>query len=351
MASTTRARRNPGPPLFVVLAACLTTGVVLRAHDPGLSALDVTVAAERVTALLSVSAADTELAVVGIGGDATAVWRRIAIDGIRVAADGLPLMATLDRAVIEDGATYVELTFPLAGAAKTVTIASDIPARLARGHRQMLTVREGGRVVVQRLLDARTGSVPLPHQATSAHAAAVSFFRLGVSHILAGYDHLLFLAGLLLASRRLRELLVALTAFTAAHSLTLALAALGVVHIPASIVEPLIAVSIAWIGIENLLPNRRAGARWLVVFLFGLVHGFGFAEALLDLGRWSSRTDVAVTLLSFTAGVEIAQAALAVAAVPLVRVMRARPAWNERLTAVCSVVIVIAGGFWLMERL
>src|ERR671913_540312 len=113
MASPTRAGRNPGPPLFVVLAACLTTGVVLRAHDPGLSALDVTVAAERVTTLLSVSAPDTELAVVVTGGDATAAWRTIAINGIRVVADGLPLTATLQRAAIEDGAAYVELAFPL----------------------------------------------------------------------------------------------------------------------------------------------------------------------------------------------------------------------------------------------
>src|SRR6185437_3327738 len=110
---------------------------------------------------------------------------------------------------------------------------------------------------------------------------ASSFVSLGISHILSGYDHLVFLAGLILAARTVRELLVALTAFTAAHSLSLALVVAGGVHAPPSIVEPLIAASIAWVGIENLLRDR-SGSRWWVVFGFGLVHGFGFAGALLE---------------------------------------------------------------------
>lgn len=350
MPTTTRARIRPGP-LFAMLALFLATGAVVRAHDPGLSALDVTVAADRVTALLSIAAADAEPAGTRAGGDAETGGRVLALDGIRLVTGGRPLAPALERAWTDDDTVYVRVTFPTAGEAQMLAVTSDIPARLARGHRQMLTVHDGSRVVAQRLLDARTITVPMSSDRSSPRAGAFGIFRLGVGHILAGYDHLLFLTGLLLVSRRLRELLVALTAFTAAHSLTLTLAALDVVHVPGAIVEPLIAASIAWIGIENLLPNRRPGIRWLVVFLFGLVHGFGFAEALLDLGRWSTGADAAVTLVSFTAGVEIGQAAVAVAAMPVIRAIRSRPAWSERLTAVCSLLIVLAGGVWLIERL
>ena len=116
---------------------------------------------------------------------------------------------------------------------------------------------------------------------------------LGIRHILSGYDHLVFLAGLILAACTVRELVVALTAFTAAHSLSLALVVVGGVHAPPSIVEPLIAASIAWVGVENLL-RERSRSRWWVVFGFGLVHGFGFAGALLELGFGSSASGVAL---------------------------------------------------------
>ena len=136
----------------------------------------------------------------------------------------------------------------------------------------------GGDRVAQALLGAESDSlaVDIGASSTAAGRLAWSFLKLGNHHTLSGYDHLLFLAGLFLAACTVRELVVLLTAFTIAHSISLALVVIGGVHLPSSIVEPLIAASIAWVGVENLVRDGRRGS-WLVVFGFGLIHGFGFA--------------------------------------------------------------------------
>src|SRR5688572_21835560 len=352
MRSTLRARKNPGPLPFVLAALLSVAGIVVHAHDPGLSALDVTVTGGRVSALLSMSAPDVELAVSRTGVPPAESVGRLATEAIHLAAGGRIVSPVVERAWIDGGAGYVQLAFSVPEATDSrFTIGSEIPARLARGHRQLLTVRDGQRIVAEKLLDAHSAPLLIDAATTADRLTAVGLLALGIGHILAGYDHLVFLAGLLLVSRSVRELLASLTAFTVAHSTTLAMAALGAVHAPASLVEPLIAVSIAWVGLENLMPKRRAAVTWLVVFMFGLVHGFGLAEALIDVGRWSSGTEVAITLLSFTAGVELGQIAVAAALLPLVLTMRARPAWNARLVPVCSVLIGAAGAYWLVERL
>ena len=155
------------------------------------------------------------------------------------------------------------------------------------------------------------------------------FLSVGVRHIMTGFDHLVFLAGLLLAARSARELVGGLTAFTAAHSLSLALAVVAGIRAPASIVEPIIAASIAWVGLENLVPGR-SGLRVMVVFGFGLIHGMGFAEALTELGFGQSPSEMAVALLSFNAGVEAGQLAVALMLLPVVGLIKSRPAWAAR---------------------
>jgi hydrogenase/urease accessory protein HupE len=170
-----------------------------------------------------------------------------------------------------------------------------------------------------------------------------------VRHILTGYDHLVFLAGLLLAAGTARKLVVALTAFTVAHAVSLALVVIGGVHAPPSIVEPLIAASIAWVGVENLLRERRR-ATLLVVFGFGLIHGFGFAGALIELGFGKSVTDVATALLSFNGGVEAGQLAAAAAMAPLVWMIRRRPRWQAIQATGMRRVDRDGGRGWLLER-
>ncbi len=138
------------------------------------------------------------------------------------------------------------------------------------------------------------------------------YFRLGIDHILSGIDHLLFVLGLLLLVSGFRRLLKAVTAFTAAHSMTLGLAVAGLVHVPPAPVEALIALSIVFLAVE-LVQHERGRARlthrkpWLVAFAFGLLHGFGFAGALSQIGIPSD--DIPVALLSFNLGVEAGQLA------------------------------------------
>ena len=166
-----------------------------------------------------------------------------------------------------------------------------------------------------------------------AHAA--SFVRMGVEHILTGYDHLLFLLGLVLASRGVRALLAVVTAFTAGHSISLASSALGLWAPSPAIVEPLIAVSIAYVGIENLVV-REVASRWRLTFLFGLVHGFGFAGALREVHF--ERESVPLVLASFNIGVELGQLSVLTVVVPVILFLR-RQTWFQR-----SGVVALNGG-------
>lgn len=182
----------------------------------------------------------------------------------------------------------------------------------------------------------------------AARGGLGSFVWLGVAHIMSGYDHLLFLAALLLRGGRLLALLKIVTAFTVAHSVTLALAVLGIVTIPAHMVEPAIAASIVWVALENVFGREPPARRWVVSFLFGLVHGFGFASALdeLSLPRWS----LAMALLGFNVGVEAGQAMVIAAALPVLLALRTC-SWEARVTRAASLLVAVVGAAWLVQRL
>ena len=339
-------------PTLALLALATTT---VRAHDPGLSTLDVDVTARAVSATLSMSAPDVALAVQALHTNSLDALRAFARDSIHVTFADRTLVAARDEMVPSEGGTRIRLSYDLpfgvGSSANRLTIASDIPKQLARGHRELLTVTHDRGASTESLLDASSNPVAVEVAGASGWGArAWSFLTLGVHHILTGYDHLVFLAGLILAAATLRQVLVALTAFTAAHSLSLALVVLAGVRAPSSIVEPLIAASIAWVGVENLL-RRRVGTRWIVVFGFGLIHGFGFADALIELGFGTSIADIATALVSFNGGVEIGQLAAAGAMLPLVWTINARPAWQRTLVPGFSLLIAFAGGYWLLERM
>ena len=178
-------------------------------------------------------------------------------------------------------------------------------------------------------------------------SSLVSFLRLGMEHILSGLDHLFFLAALLLESRSLRALLITVTAFTVAHSLSLAAATLGWAHVSGNWVEPAIAVSIIWVAMENLFAARAPLRRHLLTFAFGLVHGLAFAEALIELqlGGWP----LARALLGFNLGVELGQA-LAVLLVAPALAWIARHAAGPRIAQGLSVSIAGMGLIWLAQR-
>jgi hypothetical protein len=173
-----------------------------------------------------------------------------------------------------------------------------------------------------------------------------AFFRLGVTHIWEGYDHLLFLAALLVGGGSLATLAGMVTAFTVAHSITLVLASLGLVSLPPGPVEFAIAASIMFVAAENLV-HRPGRSRILVTFAFGLVHGFGFAGVLGEAGLEAG--NLLVPLLAFNLGVEAGQFAIvAVAAPPLALALAGRRADPGR--KILSLAIFAAGAFWAAER-
>ena len=349
-----RTRLRPGP-LFLATLLCLSLlGGIVHAHDPGLSALEVQVAGNAISASLSIAAPDVAL----IASRDDAVREKLIAlvrDAVRFSVDGEVLPLTVDEVLLDEGAARMHMASLIPNSRirpRRLLIASDLPARMSSGHRELITVEVNNRLVMERLLDAasHTVTLDLAAESHSSARAAWQFLKLGVLHILTGYDHLVFLAGLLMAARTVRDLIVALTSFTAAHSLSLALVAIGGVHAPPWIVEPLIAASIAWVGFQNLLHVRHS-ARAFVVFGFGLIHGFGLAGALMNLGVGSSGADVVLALLSFNIGVEAGQLAVAAGLLPLVWMVRSRPVLHSRMTPLCSVGIVLIGGYWLIERL
>ncbi len=177
-----------------------------------------------------------------------------------------------------------------------------------------------------------------------------AYFTLGVEHILSGVDHLVFLLGLMIAGGRLREWALMITAFTVGHSASLALATLELWTPPSSIIEPLIAASIIYIGLENLLRVDPAALRrrWRLTLPFGFVHGFGFAGALAEVGIKGGDGAVAWVLALFNLGVEVGQlAALATMAL----VLRAAPQLSSPAAKrSISAAIALAGLAWLIAR-
>ena len=188
-------------------------------------------------------------------------------------------------------------------------------------------------------------------QAKSSSEVAVEYTVLGFEHILPkGLDHILFVLGLFLLSLKLRPLLWQVTAFTLAHTVTLAASILGYISLSPSIIEPLIALSIAYVGIENVLTRTLHAWRPVIVFLFGLLHGMGFASVLTDLGLPES--DLALALITFNVGVELGQLAVILAAFLLTLPMRSQPEIYRRWVVIpSSLAIAVTGLYWTWERL
>jgi hypothetical protein len=177
-------------------------------------------------------------------------------------------------------------------------------------------------------------------------ATAWRFVLLGIEHIATGYDHILFLIALLVVGGGLRALIAIVTAFTVAHSVTLALATLDLVTLPGRPVEAAIALSIAWVALENIVLDRVRG-RWRITFAFGLVHGFGFASILRDMRL---PPDALLTsLVSFNLGVELGQIAIVLLAYPLIALVQ-RSSRRRLLVVTVSAAILLLALFWFVER-
>jgi hydrogenase/urease accessory protein HupE len=216
-------------------------------------------------------------------------------------------------------------------------------------HQTFLNVyeREG---LTQAILDrGRTRFEYYPGTTQGAFAVVRRFVPAGVHHILIGPDHLLFLVGLLLLGGTIRRLAVIVTAFTIAHSITLSLAALNIVTPPARIIEPAIALSIVYVGADNLLIRGGRDVRPWIAFAFGFIHGFGFANVLREMDLPARA--LGWSLFSFNVGVEIGQLLVVAAVASALAALRSRSEAASRQLAVAgSVVVMAAGAFWFIQR-
>jgi hydrogenase/urease accessory protein HupE len=219
--------------------------------------------------------------------------------------------------------------------------------------RQVVLIGEGDNAP-QALLDAANTTVTLSAPAPSLRSTFERYLVTGIEHIFLGYDHIAFLVAVVLWARRLVPVIKIVTAFTIAHSITLSLATLDIVVVPSIIVEPAIAASIVYVALENFFTCNIDG-RWRVTFAFGLVHGFGFASALREIGLPTNA--IAPALAAFNIGVEIGQVAIVSIVVPalialdrLMAVDRTKPSRAAILVYALSALIGVIGSYWFITR-
>lgn len=356
--------------LFAYGVACLLIGSAVHAHEIGTT---------RVTVLLAVSG-DYDIEIVT---DAVALLEKldqVSGDVTEPAVDVPTLQKRLEQleptfrtrtAVAFDGQRDEPVISWRVVPANTTTESPLVIARLSGTVPDSAThvtwkygwtftsyrfvVRHDGTVEpMTQWLDGAATSDPVPiaapHGASTAQLAR-QYVHLGFTHILPkGIDHVIFVLGLFLLNRRLRPILLQVSTFTIAHSLTLALALYGLVAVPASVVEPLIALSIAYIALENLFTSNLTPSRYVLVFAFGLLHGLGFAGALADVGM--PRTNFMTALISFNIGVELGQLTVMAAAFLAVGYWFGEKTWfRRRISLPASACIMLLGIYWTAERL
>ncbi len=333
------------------------------AHDPGLSTATIRISPGKVEATLTFALADARTLLPPSDGTndksagILAALGGIVASNFAIHLDGSPLKPGTPLSQLDDKnnltvqwSSACSSFWKIGGESKPIGL-------LPRGHRQFLSVqRPNGKPLLENLLSAeiKTWSVEVPQDsealASSSPHPFQLFFKLGVEHILTGYDHLLFLFGLLVVARDFLSAVKVVSCFTIAHSITLALATLRVVQISGRVVEPLIAATIVYVGVENLLLRDGPKGRWILTLAFGLIHGFGFATALQERGVGAGHGGIVVPLLSFNLGVEFGQIAVAAVLLPAIWFLKERPAFMHRIVSIGSMVVALLGCYWLVAR-
>ena len=335
------------------LAAALLLPCAALAHQTSVSYSELEVRGREVRGTLRFSLSDLRTQVeVDPAHLPAAALQRLLLDSFVLKASGQPCPLQQGMTAAPDGSDGVALhaswlcPAEIEALAVRVSFLESFPS----GHAHLARVTFGPGEVSQRVAQLDDPGF----EARRTRGAAQEFRRfllLGIQHIFTGYDHIAFLIGLLLLGGSLRELVKIVTAFTVAHSITLALAALSLLTPPVRVVEPLIAVSIVYIGVENLWALRRQRAtqalrhRWVVTFAFGLVHGFGFAAVLRELDL--PRAVLATGLVSFNLGVEFGQLCIVLLALPILTRLR-RTRWFALSASAC---VSALGAIWLLQRL
>jgi hypothetical protein len=351
-------------PLLVLLGALLAppgAAGPARAHGLSTSYTEISVTSARVDVTWLVGA-DEVLLHFPVGARTQAQISRdqleVSIDAVfaflvehlAIAADGRQVRAERRAYRAHPSATFVrfEAALPLERAPAEIGAAADAAffERFGSQHVNLVKVTGAGGQVQQAALTADRPRSSFVVGYASLLAQCATFARLGIRHIFVGYDHILFLVALIVAGGRLGHLVRLVTAFTAGHSLTLALAALNVVSLPTRVVEGGIALTVAYVAFDNFLAPAAA-QRWILTFLFGLIHGFGFANVLREMTLPGG--GLAASLLSFNIGVEIGQVVIAAVLFPAALWLSRQP-FRRPVTLAVSAVVFFAGVGWFVQR-
>ena len=360
------------------LVAVLLFGSEASAHKPSDSYLAIYADGSSLRGQWDIALRDLEYAIgLDADGDGAITWgelkaRQAQVDAYALArlalrADGKACqLAPTEHLVDEhsDGA-YAVLRFTAkcdAVAYKTLTLEYSLFFDLDPTHRGLVRVQQGGATTTG-VLGPERPSLELRAEGRSRWHQFVDYAREGVWHIWIGFDHILFLLSLLLPavfaatrgawlpaerfSTAFWDVFKVATSFTVAHSITLSLAALSVIQLPSRLVESAIALSVVLAAINNLWPVVR-GRRWLVAFGFGLIHGFGFASVLTDLGL--PQGSLLLALVGFNLGVEGGQLAIVAAFLPIAFGLRRTWLYRRLVFTGGSAAIVVIAGIWLVER-
>lgn len=246
---------------------------------------------------------------------------------------------------ISDNVVRLDLLYSFSHEVVDLKISASLYQITQANHQHLLQIGEGDDTR-QGVLDANRPFVNIDVNGRTFFQTVWDFVKLGIEHIVTGYDHLAFLVGLLLMTSTLLQLVKVVTSFTIAHSVTLAVATFGLISLPSRLIESLIALSIAYIAIENFT-GKTLVHRWKITFLFGLVHGFGFSNVLREMEL--TRKTLAISLFSFNAGVEIGQVIFVCVVFPLV-VYATASRWKDQFLSATSLVIMALGFYWFVQR-
>ncbi|MBA4146574.1 MAG: HupE/UreJ family protein [Verrucomicrobia bacterium] len=344
----------------------LLSAVSSQAHNSskGLTAVNIQIFTNRVEAQLAVSFFDVGMMLTldkNKDGTVTAEEVQVTLKELEGVAtkelefyfDGKRVMPSQASASLQESNFETQFVFDVPSI-KGFTLLSTIIRQMTPDHQQFVTVTDAAGTT---LAEATLSPADIMYQygsgsgqtATSFTSGKfVTFLKHGIKHILGGYDHLLFLFALLIVCDTFWSLAKIITCFTLAHSISLALSTLNILSMPASVVEPIVALTIVYVGLENLFKLKTLQWRWLVTFAFGLIHGFAFANELRDKGIGAG--NIFIPLLSFNLGVELGQILIAALVLPILWQLKKLPQFMPRWVPVTSVIVILLGGYWFVDR-
>lgn len=358
--------------MSMALRLCIASLLMLQAawclaHPPGLSSVDLQTGAGRLNAKITFSLQDIE-AFAPMDSDLDAevsdaerqaakpAIGRLLAEQFAVIADGklLAPYQVINVSYDDQNNAHIELNFsiPIGG---QLQLQSKLLGLLPEGHKEFVIVRNAdGATLQEKMLGRNDDSLSINLADSSQQSADEStfagFFKLGVEHIVTGYDHLLFLFALLAVTHSFWPALKIITFFTIAHSITLAMASLDLISLPSSFVEPFIAATIIYVAVENIIRGDHPKGRHWLTFSFGLIHGFGFASVLRELDIASGAGRILLPLLSFNLGIESGQIAVAAVVLPIIWQLNNRLQTAALFLRACSIAVALMGGYWFLER-